>query len=57
MQIRNPWQQVCDEGHGGDEERYPRESHQWSDEGGEPGEIPTWAGSGMEKEWRADAHQ
>ena len=20
-------------------------------------EIPTWAGSGMEQEWRADAHQ
>ena len=27
------------------------------DEGGEPGEMPTWAGSGMEQEWRADAHQ
>ena len=25
-----------------------RESHWWSDEGGEPVEIPTWAGSGME---------
>ena len=25
-----------------------RESNGWSDEGGEPVEIPTWAGSGME---------
>ena len=34
-----------------------RESHRWSDEGGEPGEMPMWVGSGIEKEWRADAHQ
>ena len=27
-------------------------SHWWSDECGEPGEIPTWAGSGME--WECD---
>ena len=27
-----------------------RENHRWSDEGGEPGETPMWAGSGMERE-------
>ena len=34
-----------------------RTDHRWSDEGAEAGEIPMWPGSGMEKEWRADAHQ
>ena len=56
MQIRNHRQRVCDEGHGR-RGLTSRETHRWSDEDGEPGEIPTWAGSGMEKEWNADAHQ